>query len=201
VLNRDELRRLVIPNEPLLNTALYSRVERATAPTAWRAILVYHLLPHENGNQHNIFIDCLDTGGRWARADEMQVGWTWEGRREHEPAPARPFEKRPPEPRAQVDLYARQVTSVWIQDNMGVPSDRVHGLRSDVEDVPGNNLFHNSFFCIFQLMTREVAPPPVVIAPGPDEPQQPTLTLEQRVAATERAIAELAAWRRSMEGD
>ena len=193
MINRDELRAQVIPNEPLINTSLYVRVERATAPTAWRAILVYHLLPHQNGNQHNIFVDVLDTGGRWADTSGMSVGWTWDGRRDDEKIDPRPFEKRPPEPRAQVDLHKGQITSVWLNDPNGWPSDKVHGLRSDVADVPGNNLYHNSFGVLFQLMTREVAPP-IVIAPGPSEPG---LTLELLAAQ----VAELKRRFDMFEGD
>lgn len=194
MINRDAYLSKIIPNEPLYNTSPYARVERAVASTAWRAVLVYHLLPEENGNQHIVFVDALDTGGRWADVQGMTVGWTWEGRRtDTEPAPPRPFEKNPPEPRAQVDLYARQVTSVWLQDSMGVPSDVVHGLRSDVQDVPGNNLYHNSFVVLFQLMTREIVPP-VVVGPGPDAP---TVTLASLAAR----VMELEAWRWTMEGD
>lgn len=192
MLNRDQFAPLVIPNEPLFNTSPYARVERAAAPTAWRAVLVYHLLPEQNGNQHTIFVDVLDTGNRWADTQGLMLGWTWEGRRADEPAPAKVFEKNPPEPRAQVDLYRGQITSVWIEDGLGVPSDRVHGLHSAVADVPGNNLFHNSFLVLFRLMTTAVVTPPVtppiVVAPGPEEPAWTIEALAAKVLEIERRM-------------
>ena len=201
-MNRDDYRHLIDSRNPLINTGAYARIERAPAGMAWRAVCVYHLSPSENGGMHGIFVDCLDTGDRWASTAGLTVQWTWEGRRDNEPAPARPFEKRPPEPRAQVDLWVGQNTSLWIQDGQGAPSDKVHGLHSNVENgLNGNTWGHNSFVVIFK-MSSLVGTPPITPPPtGPDEPTQPTLTLEQRVSANERAIAELAAWRRSMEGD
>lgn len=198
MLNRDAYLSLLSPNNPTINTSQYARVERAVASIAWRAVLVYHLLPEENGNQHVVFVDVLDTSTpyRWADTAGMAVGWTWDGRREDEKISPRSFEKQPPEPRAQVDLHKYQVTSVWINDPDGWPSDKVHGLRSDVQDVPGNNLFHNSFLVLFKLMTTSVVTPPVIVPPtdGPDEPltiltpAQVTaaiLELQRKVAALE----------------
>lgn len=164
----------------------YTIVEAATAPTAWRIAYVYHLMPDENRGKHVIMIDVLDTGGRWGDASGLTVGWTWNGRRPDEPAPPRAFEKRPPEPRANVDLYKGQITSLWINDSMGIPSDKIHGLHSDVENLPSGNTFgHNSFLVFFQLVTR-----PVVIVP-PDPPTEPPLSLEwlaMEVATLKRRI-------------
>jgi len=191
-MNRDDYRHLIDSRNPLINTGAYARIECAPPGMAWRAVCVYHLPALINAGMCGIFIDCLDTGDRWASTVGLTVQWTWDGRRANEPAPARPFEKRPPEPRAQIDLRVGQNTSLWIQDGQGAPSDRVLGLHSNVENgLDGNMYGHNSFVVIFKMSSMTITPT-----------TQPTLMLlEYRVAAIERAIAELAAWRRSMEGD
>lgn len=199
MLNRDDYRRFINLDSPLTNTGAYARIERAPAGMAWRVACVYHLPPDINGGMHNVFVDCIDTGDRWASTAGLKVGWTWAGRRDNEPAPPRSFEKNPPEPRAQIDMYRGQVTSLWIEDSLGAPSDKVHGLHTNVENgVNGNTYGHNSFVVLFKMSSLgNIVTPPT---PGPDEPTQPPLTLEERVTATERDIAELKAWRNAMEG-
>jgi hypothetical protein len=177
LINRDLHRNRIDANNPLTNTAGYgvsiSRVN-VTGP-AWRAVYVHHLSPQENGNQHNVFIDCLDSMGYWANASRLKVAYTWEGRRPDEAAPPRPFEKKPPEPRAQLDINKGQKITCWIDDPT-LPSDRVVGLRSDVQDVPGNNLFHNSFVVLFQLQQGGAVE-------GPTEPDGDLDDLRREVAA------------------
>jgi len=176
MLIRDNFRKYINPTQPLINVAPYARLERAAGAAVWRCVCVYHLSPAENGGKHVVFVDALDSVGQWAWADGLRVQWTWEGRQPGEAAPPKAFEKRPPEPRAQVDLYRGQVTSVRIDDPTGIPSDTVHGLRSDVEDVGGgNSRYHNSFLVLFQRLPGGVVVPPV----------ETTKTLEQRVAALE----------------
>lgn len=166
MINRDLHRNRISNSNPLTNTAGYGvRIDRVEAGPVWRAVYVHHLSPQENGNQHNVFLDCLDGMGYWADASRLQVAYTWEGRRPEETAPPRPFEKRPPEPRAQLDLNKGQRITCWIDDPT-LPSDRVVGLRSDVQDVPGNNLFHNSFVVLFQLQQGGVIEPPTEPDPG-----------------------------------
>lgn len=182
MINRD-LHRNRIGNDPFTNTAGFgvSIARWATAGPVWRAVYVHHLSPQENGNQHNVFVDCLDTMGYWANTSRLKVAYTWEGRRPDEQAPPRPFEKRPPEPRAQLDLYRGQKITCWIDDPT-LPSDRVVGLRSDVQDVPGNNLFHNSFVVLFQLQQGEPVEPPIEPGGNLDELRREVAAL--RVLAT-----------------
>jgi hypothetical protein len=162
MLIRDDFRKFINPTQPLVNVAPFARLERATGAVVWRCVCVYHLPPAQNGGQHVVFVDALNSVGEWAWADGLKVEWTWEGRQPGEAAPPKPFEKRPPEPRAQVDLYAGQVTSVRIKDVTGIPSDVVYGLRSDVEDVGGGNTrFHNSFVVLFMRTAGAVVQPPV----------------------------------------
>lgn len=176
MLIRDDYRKLINPTQPLINVAPYARLERATGSVVWRCVCVYHLSPAQNGGQHVVFVDALDSVAQWAWADGLRVQWTWEGRQSGEAAPPKLFEKRPPEPRAQVDLYAGQVTSVRIDDRTGIPSDVVHGLRSDVEDVGiGNSWGHNSFVVLFQRLPGNVVQPPIVLP----------LTVEQRLSRLE----------------
>lgn len=192
MINRD-LHRNRISNDPLTNTAGFGvYIARwATAGPVWRAVYVHHLSPEENGNQHNVFVDCLDGMGYWANTSRLKVAYTWEGRRPDEQAPPRPFEKRPPEPRAQLDLHRWQRISCGIQDPT-LPSDLVVGLRSDVADVPGNNLFHNSFVVLFQLQQgQQVEPPP---EPGGNEAEllREVTALRALIATNETTLNQLA---------
>lgn len=176
MLNREDYRKLISLTQPLINVAPYARLERATGSAVWRAVCVYHLPSATNMGKHVIFIDALNAVGEWAWADGLRVQWTWEGRQPGESAPPKAFEKRPPEPRAQVDLYKGQVTSVRIDDRTGIPSDVVYGLRSDIEDTGGGNtLYHNSFVVLFQRLAGTVVQPPVL----------PVLTVEQRLSRLE----------------
>jgi hypothetical protein len=158
MLNRNDFKKYVNLERPLANVGAQNcAIERAkTDGYAWRCVAVYHLSPEENQGKHQVFVDVLNSIGQWVFSGDRQftalrVGWTWEGRRLDEPAPLRFFEKREPEPKAQVDLYKGQTVSIWI-DSSDHPSDKVHGLRSDVEiGTWGNTLFHNSFVVLFQL--------------------------------------------------
>ena len=165
MLNREDYRRFINPAWPLINTGNYARVESAKGNVVWRAVCVYHLPGNINGGQHVIFCDTLADSGAWSSADGLRIAYTWEGKSD---GPLyRPFEKRPPEPRAQVDLYKGQVTTVWIDDPR-YPSDKVTGIHSAVADTQdGNTLFHNSFVVLWQLMQGAVITPPVEKPVGP----------------------------------
>lgn len=170
MLNRDSYLRFVNPAWPMINTGAYARIESATDTTVWRAVCVYHLPGNINGGQHVVFCDTLNTAGAWANDSGLRIGYTWEGKTD---GPLyRPFEKRPPEPRAQVDLYKGQVTTVWVDDPR-YPSDKVVGLHSAVADTQdGNMLFHNSFVVLWQLLSGNTAitpEKPVEPAGGTDE--------------------------------
>ena len=192
MINRDLHRNRIDNNNPLTNTAGFSVsiAQWATAGPVWRAIYVHHLSPQENGNQHNVFVDCLDGMGYWANASRLKVAYTWEGRRPDEQAPPRPFEKKPPEPRAQLDLYRGQKIACWIDDPT-LPSDRVVGLRSDVQDVPGNNLFHNSFVVLFQLQQGEPVEPPTEPGGDLDELRREVAALRLLTTTQGNTIAQL----------
>lgn len=168
MLNREDYRKFVNPAWPMINTNAYARIESAKGTTVWRAVCVYHLPGNINGGQHVIFCDTLNTAGTWADDNKnLRIGYTWSGKTD---GPLyRPFEKRPPEPRAQVDLYKNQVTTVWVDDPR-YPSDRVVGLHSAVADTQdGNTLFHNSFVVLWQLLSNAVIiPPDKPVDPPPD---------------------------------
>lgn len=156
MLNRDEYRRFINADQPLVNTSAYARIDRAPTGTAWRAVCVYHLPGEVNNRMLIAFCDVLQ-GGLWANADKLRIAYTWEGRTE--PPLYRPFEKRPPEPRAQVDLYRGQVTTVWVDDPR-YPSDKVAGIHSAVENgQQGNTLYHNSFLVLWELRNAVIIPP------------------------------------------
>lgn len=166
MLNREEYRKFINPTQPLVNTSAYATIERAAGPTVWRAVCVYHLPEHINNRQLIAFCDILDRAGNWADASGLEIAYTWQGRNVSTSL-VRPFEKKPPEPRAQVDLYRGQVTTVWVDDPF-FPSDKVVGIHSSVEEgQAGNTRFHNSFIVFWQLLTDNT----VVIPPdGPTDP-------------------------------
>ena len=164
MINREEYRRFINPAWPLINTGDHAKVESAKGNVVWRAVCVYHLPGNINGGQHVIFCDTLFDSGVWSPADGLRIGYTWEGKGD---GPLyRPFEKRPPEPRAQVDLYKGQITTVWVDDPR-YPSDKVTGIHSAVADTQdGNTLFHNSFVVLWQLVQGAVTPPDPVDPPA-----------------------------------
>lgn len=169
MINREEYRKFINPAQPLINTSAYASIERAAGPTAWRAVCVYHLPGEINNRQLIAFCDILDRNGDWADTTGLEIAYTWQGRNVSTPL-VRPFEKKPPEPRAQVDLYKHQITTAWVDDPF-FPSDKVVGLHSAVEDGQGGNtLFHNSFIVFWQLLTDNAVVTPVdpVKPPSPD---------------------------------
>lgn len=146
-----------------------------TAKPCWRCVLVHHLTPEENGNNHHVYVDVLGTNGQWlADLSSLRLGWTWVGKRADEPAPDKLFDKQPSEPATNLDLYKGQIAFIWIKDNY--PSDVVAGLRTD---LPGGDLFHHSHYVVFQLVDA-VTPAPVVVAP---------LSVEARLALVEARLA------------
>lgn len=187
MLNRDEYRKFVNPQRPLINTGAYATIERAAGPTAWRVVCAYHLPGEINNRQLIAFCDILDRDGGWASAQGLRIAYTWQGRNEVAPL-VRPFEKRPPEPRAQVDLYKHQITTIWV-DDPAFPSDRVAGLHSAVEDGQGGNaLFHNSFVVLWQLLTTDVVERPIEpTEPAPDTGDLVALLAENAALRAESA--------------
>ena len=172
---------------------------------AWRVLRVRRLSPTENNGKHHVFVKVLAPDGSRDRNPALRLGWGWENRRIDENAPPVPLDK--PDVgelgHGNVPINAHQKIVVWIEGD-GLPSDRVLGLRTDFPDeAPGNTWGHYSYEVIFQRQTMvPVEPPvvePVVVGEGPAEPGE--LTLAAQVAQLVLDVAELKAWRATIEGD
>ena len=172
----------------------------ARGQAAWRCIGVYHLSPPENRGRHNVFVEVLDENGVRTRAPVIKWSWYMDA-----PTQTLRLEKPGNEPAADIPIGVSSTITLRVEGD-GIPSDSVGGIHSRHPDEGTdrwNSYGHHSYYAVFQKQAGTIGTPPVTPPPtGPDEPTpQPTLTLEQRVEANERAIAELTAWRRSMEGD
>jgi hypothetical protein len=141
-----------------------------------RCIGIHHLLPDENKGNHNIFVDVLDPTGH--RLEDALLGWTWEGRKEDEPAPPIPMTKPDNEPGWNIALSINQTVSIWIE-SYTYPSDVVTNLHTRHPDevypdgggTKGNTTGHHSFYVAFQLTkTTEAAPPEEEEDPEEDDP-------------------------------
>ena len=128
----------------------------------WRAILVRHLSPSENGGKHNVYVDVLDAAGNRDRNPELRIGWTWEGRGAGENAPPKPLDKPDGEQGdGNVDMYRGQIVTVWIQGDW-LPSDQVAGMHiMHADEAPGNTWGHHSFYCQFQRVRGGAIDPPI----------------------------------------
>lgn len=166
-------------------------VDVAPGVTYWKVVSVRHLSPDENRGRHNIYVDAVDEAGQRVRDANLRIHYTWEGRREDEPADPKPLDKPDNEPAGNLDVYKGQIITVWLADD-GLSSDRVAGLHTDHDDEPasdggnGNTRFHHSFYVRFQR--AQAAKEPVIIEGGGDEVtppggggQPPTLTPEEWV--------------------
>lgn len=133
------------------------------AGLAFRCIGVHHLLPGENGGNHNIFLDVLDQAGN--RIQRAEIFWGWEGMRAGEtPRPA-VVDKPANEPGTNISLNYGQ--TVYLSADMPAfsdhPSDSVSGLHTrHPDETPGNTLGHHSFYVVFQLRDVGTSPPPPV---------------------------------------
>lgn len=123
--------------------------EAKVAPGAdyWRVTRVYHLAPQENNGRHHIFLDGLSPDG--VRINTSQARITWDGGEQ-----VVTLDKPDNEPGANFPMWKWQVCSVEM---IGLPSDKVHGLRTNHPDEPnpggggsGNTLFHHSFLIVYQ---------------------------------------------------
>jgi hypothetical protein len=185
VFNRDKYRFLINPTQPIgeKDQKKGLSVQRVSGPKVWRCVALYHLTPEENQGKQVILIDALDESGNWVNASGLSVGWGWEGQRPDEQVDPKSFEKNPPEFRANVDLHMGQKSTVWINDSMGVPSDRAQNLSSSVEDLPKwNTLGHNSFIVLFQRMSGATDTPtnpnPPPVDPIPVDPNISAIKLQ-----------------------
>ena len=130
------------------------------------AVLVAHLPGNLNQGNHGVYVDMLDTNGRLlVNPPGIKIGWTWEGRRDDEPAPLIALDKTSPMDTASgnITLGKGQVASVWLQDGDRVISNVVSGLSTaivDADPATGNSIFHNSFYIIFTARLDRPTPPP-----------------------------------------
>lgn len=168
MLNRENYKHLIDPDNPIPQAYRNKGVgfNPVDATVYYKLVAVYHLSPEENKGKHVIFIDILDENNEWIQdRSNLSIDWGWFGQNESENAPNRPFEKRPPEFGAQVDLSKGAVTWVRVDDVTGIPSESVYGLHSDFENRPQWNTWgHNSFIVLFKLVKQSVDPV------DPDEP-------------------------------
>jgi hypothetical protein len=148
-------------------TAYGVTIDKAQAQegeTYYQVIGVHHLLPAENTGNRNIYLDVLDENNK--RINGARIAWTWEGRRNDEPANPVVIDKPDNEPGANISIGAGQKVSVWIS---GVRSDQVNNLHSLHDDEPGGNQRgHHSFYVIFKRSKKGSSVPPN----GETPPQQ-----------------------------
>jgi hypothetical protein len=166
---------------PGLNDAADYGVTIVNVPgTEWRCVGVHLLTGEENGGQHNVFIEPVDSTGK--RVAGCIAGWKWKDMHSDEWAPPTPLDKPPSEVAGNIPLGAGQIATVWLTDGSTVLSDRVSGLTTapNIPDQPGATRFHQSYLVVFQ---RGAA------VPVPDPEPTPDGDLAQRVAFLEAQIA------------
>lgn len=120
--------------------------------TYWKVIGIHHLLPDENCDRHNAFVEVLDEAGRRIKDGALRVGWTWEGKTEG-PADPKPLDKPDDEPATNVPIEKAMTVTLWVQDSH--PSERVAGIHTRHDDEIGpagnrNSRYHHSFYIVFQ---------------------------------------------------
>lgn len=118
----------------------------------WRVIGVHHLMPDENRDRHNAFVEVLDEGGSRVKDANLRVGWTWEGKADG-PADSKRLDKPDNEPAADIPIEKNMTASLWLEG--AGPSERVVGVHTRHEDEVGpgggrNSRFHHSYYIVFQ---------------------------------------------------
>jgi hypothetical protein len=128
----------------------------STAGADWRVIGVHHLSGAENVGNRNVYIEPVDAQGK--RIPGCVAEYTWEGKRDDEPAPPTALDKPPGEVAGNIPISAGQVLTVWLRGT----SDKVSGLTSspDIPDTEGNTRYHNSYLVVFQRYSGTPAPTP-----------------------------------------
>lgn len=151
------------------SNAPWISVTRSTAQKAWRVIAVYHLSPNENGNNHHLYVDLVGENNLIVdRPDNLnlELAWSWDGRRQHEQAKPVKFDKSGDEPRANLPIFRDTHVEAWIGDSR-YPSDVISNVHTDPfgeEQSPdqsqGNSRHHNSVYILWQLQdnAKEVKP-------------------------------------------
>lgn len=122
----------------------------------WKVIGIHHLLPDENRDRHNAYVEVLDEAGSRVKKEGLRVGWTWEGKSDG-PADPKPLDKPDDEPATDVPIEEGMTVTLWLQD--GAPSERVAGIHTRHEDEVGpdggrNSRFHHSYYIVFQRTRR-----------------------------------------------
>lgn len=125
----------------------------------WRVLGIHHLTPEENQGNHNVFIEMLCKQGD--REGFRAIHWTWEGRRENQPAPPIFAGQKPHNELVDLPLNLGMKLTVWTQGG-----EVAQGFSSNHPDEgEGNKIGHHSFFVCFQEVGDD--------EPGPD-PEPPT---------------------------
>ena len=176
-------------DEAITNTDV-PRIELAlTVGPVWKVAGLWHLSPEQNGGNHHTYADLIDADGALLPVPNTNLlVYDWEGMQPEETPPPVAFDKRPPEPSANVPIWAGQHLSTWIEGGaQGAPaiSDRVVNLRTDQPGEGGNSAGHHSFYIVWQYYEPSDAGGPEP-EPGPGTP-----SLEERVAALEAGQADL----------
>lgn len=118
----------------------------------WKVIGIHHLMPDENRDRHNAFIEVLDEAGHRVKDGNLRLGWIWEGKTDG-PAEPKRLDKPDNEPAADVPIEKNMTVTLWLEG--AGPSERVSGLHTRHEDEVGpaggrNSRFHHSYYIVFQ---------------------------------------------------
>lgn len=137
--------------------------EADTGETYWKVVGVHHLTPDENRSNHHVYVDVLDEAGERITGPNVWIGWTWEGRRDDEPANPVPADKPAAEPAGNIAVFKGQRVSVWVKGTSADAqdkSDRVEGVHTEHPDEPladgtlWNTIGHHSFYVVFQRTVK-----------------------------------------------
>lgn len=133
----------------------------------WRVAGVYHLSGQENAGNHHLYLEVRLGDGQRPLMPAL-VGWTWQGRRQEEPANPVCLDKSPNEAAGNIALGAGQVVSAWVE--APAPSERVEGVHTGFDDEEeGNTRFHHSFLVVWQFSDGAAQPAPIPPLPSPEQ--------------------------------
>lgn len=123
------------------NDATWTVVTADTA-TEYEITEVHHRSGSENGSQHNafVYVDPPDA--------TLLIGWTWQGRRDDEPAPPVKLEKGVPGSAGDIPIFPGQRITCWLERNGVRVSDSVANLNGEFSSAPwetGNSMHHQSY--------------------------------------------------------
>lgn len=131
-----------------------------------RCMAVHLLTKAENGNNHNVYFDVIDTNNQRIKLSEI--------RGINNNIKLRAILDKPDhEMGTNFALHAQDTVSAWVTyiPVMGlIPSDVVTGLHSrwGGDMVGGQDYGHISYYVIFQLVEGAALPPPPPPPPPPD---------------------------------